>query len=136
MEISNSSHFSSDAYLLSQRKYQAEHDNVLPVEKTHKDQQNDKRQTGKTEVLTSSLASKRSATQTEQNTAALETNPFQAFNASRTRQTNSNHSNAAYKVAAHNSQIGYQAEQAVARYNKVENSQYGQDLVNRIELLV
>ncbi len=41
-----------------------------------------------------------------------------------------------YRVVAHEQQLAHQAEKAIASYNRIENSQYGQELVNRIELLV
>ena len=43
---------------------------------------------------------------------------------------------ASYKVTAHEQQLAHQAEKAIASYNRIENSQYGQELVSRIELLV
>lgn len=136
MEINNSSHFSTDAYLLSQRKYQAKQSNVSPLEKAHKDQQSDS-QTNKTEPAVEDISKNAAlAVSAEQSSTEITNNPFSAINLTRAHQTNSNQHDSSYKVTAHKPQIGHQAEQAVAQYNRVENSQYGQELVSRIELLV
>ncbi len=63
----------------------------------------------------------------------------QTLNIGKTQQPpHSNHKNgiASYKVTAHEQQLAHQTEKAIASYNRVENSQYGQELVSRIELLV
>jgi len=54
------------------------------------------------------------------------------------QQTHSSRKNsiANYRVTAHEQQLAHQAEKAIASYNRIENTQYGQELVNRIELLV
>lgn len=63
----------------------------------------------------------------------------QTLNIVKTQQPpHSNHKNsvASYKVTAHEQQHSHQAEKAIASYNRIENSQHGQELVSRIELLV
>lgn len=135
MEISNHSHFSTDAYLLSQRKYQAEHDNVSPLEKIRQNQQGEQSAPDKYKLISGNKIDKETVSGNEQNVVSQQINPFKAMNVGQAYQAKASQ-NTTYKVTEHNPQIGHQAGQAVATYNTIENSQYNQNLVNRIELLV
>jgi len=64
---------------------------------------------------------------------------IQPLNAIRTQQyAHSNHqtSTSNDKAVAHEQQRARYAQRAIASYNRIEHSQYGQELVNRIELAV
>ena len=134
MEISNNSHFSTDAYLLSQQRNKADQDNVSPLGKIQDEKKSDRAQATETEAVDNE-ETKRLKHDTESN----EVNTFQANNLRRAHhlsQQNAQRPENDYTVTAHDSVIARQTEKALASYNSVENSQYGQELVNRIELMV
>ncbi len=131
MEISSHSHFNSKAYLPRQQKYKAEPSNVLPLGKIQNDQKNNPNIEAKTLAT-----NKNASTNEEQNKLAIELNSFQPIHLTQAHQTVSPGKELSYKVTAHDPQIARHAEKAVASYNSVENSQYAQELVNRIEVMV
>lgn len=130
MEISNNTHFSADAYLLSQQKYKAEPGSVSPLKQIDKDQKSNQDQAADNKDL---VATKRADKATEPTLETTENTPFQLVNITKAKNSPQNTS---YKITAHDEQIARHAEKAVSSYNAVENSQYGQELVNRIELMV
>jgi len=138
MEISHNSHFTNDAYLLSQQKNKAEQSNVTPIDEVRKEQRSNQKRAVEAKETDASDESKNSASGLEQNKETT-TNTLQPINITKARQankSNTQHNESSYKVTAHEPQMARHAKQAVESYNNVENSQYGQELVNRIELMV
>ena len=136
MEINNRSHFSTDAYLLSQQKYKADQQSMSPLEKSNKEKKVNREETSETKKI--SAVNEDSQTHSNFHIASTkQANLNQTLNSNKTQRNQSNNQDTSgYKVSPHNPQIAHKAERAVATYNSVENSQYGQELVNRIELLV
>jgi len=138
MEISHNSHFTNDAYLLSQQKNKAEQSNVTPIDEVRKEQGSHHKRAVEAKEADASDESKNSASSAEQN-KEITTNTLQPINITKARQasqSNTQQNESSYKVTAHDPQMARHAKQAVESYNHVENSQYGQELVNRIELMV
>ena len=133
MEINNATHFSHDAYLLSHQQSASDFKNVEPAEQV-KDEKNPDNKSAQTQALIERQTSKSTTEQTgEIQSASL----FQPVNLIRAQQQNSeNPKQASYKITAQQQQLAHRAEQAITTYNKVENTQYGQELVNRIETMV
>jgi len=137
MEISNDSHFSTDAYLLSQRKHHAEQQDISPLKQITQDNKERPEQTPETAKQDDKKNSDRDS---DKNWQVTETNPFQSFQLKKAKNyppaTATEKDQSRYKVTAHDVNMPRHAEKAVNSYNMIENSQDGQELVNRIELMV
>lgn len=137
MEINNSLHTTyHDSYLPKQQANNAEQNNVSPTDLI-KEEQEDKQKSSESTALSTAKNNEDSPTKTEpsQESQALEI--FEPINITRARKESNSQSNRMeYKIAAHEEQIAHQAEKAINSYHAIENSQYGQELVNRIELIV
>ena len=135
MEISNRSHFSTDAYLLSQHKFKADQESVSSAEKSRASGEEKQKEADATKKVHAMDAPADSNTN---NSVSFkeQTSLQQGFNLDKAQKKQASNGPQGYKVTAHNSQIGHHAERAVSEYNSVENSQYSQELVNRIELMV
>lgn len=133
MEINNSNHFSHDAYLLSSQQNNAASKNVAPLEQV----KNAEQEPDKSDSEASALQEKQSSKKSERSEEAAVTSLFQPINFTRAQRQNAtaNNTSAAYKLTAHQQQLAHHAERAITTYNKVENTQYGQELVNRIEAM-
>ena len=137
MEINNRSHATThDAYLQKQQENNAEQNNVSPSELI-KEEQEDKRQSSKAAALAATKNSEDSATKTEQSNEPPSLELLEPINLTRARKESESQNNRMeYKIAVHEEQLARQAEKAINSYHAIENSQYGQELVNRIELMV
>ncbi len=132
MEINNSTHLSHDAYLLSNQQNASARQNVAPLEQVKKEDQESNKNSSEAKALQETQSSK---TSTEQSEEVQSTSLFQPVNLIRAQQQNNESGKQSYKVTAQQQQLAHHAEQAITTYNKVENTQYGQELVNRIEAM-
>ncbi|VAW99513.1 hypothetical protein MNBD_GAMMA23-1853 [hydrothermal vent metagenome] len=126
MEIKNNTASSRPLFLPNKQKSNAARTAILPLNPLKQEQRN-----SAIENAGSSLS------KTESNKESLSS--IQAPNITRAQQqahSSRQTSTTSYKVIAHEQQLARHAEKAIASYNIIEHSQYGQELVNRIELLV
>ena len=137
MEINNLSHTTNhDTYLQKQQANNADQNNVSPSELI-KEELEDKQKSSESAALSAAKNSDDSSTQTEQSQESKALEFFEPINLTRARkESDSQNNRMEYKIAAHQEQIAHQAEKAINAYHAIENSQYGQELVNRIELMV
>lgn len=137
MEINNRSHTTNhDAYLQKQQANNAEQNNISPSEHI-KEEQEDKQKSSESSALSATKNSEDSSTKTEQNQESQSLELFEPINLTRARkESNSQNNRMEYKIAVHEEQLAHQAEKAINSYHAIENSQYGQELVNRIEIMV
>lgn len=136
MEINNRPHSSHGSYLQNQQANSAEQNNVSPSEHI-KEEQEDKQKSSQSAALTASKNTEEVSTQAEQIHEAKSLQSLEPINLTLARkQSNTQDNRMQYKVAAHDAQVAHQVAKAINSYHAVENSQYGQELVNRIELMV
>lgn len=136
MEINNRSHANHDAYLQKQQANDAGQNNVAPSEHI-KEEQEDKQKSSKAAALSTTENSKDAASKTEQSQQPQSLELFEPINLTRARNNSGSQNNRMeYKVSAHEEKIAHNAEKAINSYHAVENSQYEQELVNRIEIMV
>lgn len=137
MEINNRSHTTNhDAYLQKQQVNSTEQNNVAPSEHI-KEELEDKQKSSESAALSATDNSEDSSTKTGQNKESQTLELLEPINLTRARkESNSQNNRMEYKIAVHEEQIPHQAEKAINAYHSVENSQYAQELVNRIELMV
>lgn len=136
MEINNRTHLNHEAYLHNQQVTDTEKNNVTPLEQI-KEEQKGKQNSPESTSLSNTINSQASITKTEQLQASQSLTLFEPINLTRARiQPNPHDTRMDYKITAHEERVTHQAEKAINSYHAVENSQYGQELVNRIELMV
>lgn len=134
MEITKHSPISHDAYLLNQQAGNAGQNSISPAEQIE-DQLEDSQKPSKTHDITAEEKSEHLEKTQEAQIHEL----FEPINITRAKRQNDSqgvNNRQPYTVAAHNENISHQATTAINAYNTVENSPEGQELVNRIELLV
>ena len=107
MQISNNTHFSSDAYLISKKQYETEH---------------------KSEFESEEIQSDISAQKLEEKVYAKSINALQPLQVVTEEQSTTNNSGS-------NSNNGV-AEKALASYNAVENLHSSQDYFNQVKEMV
>jgi len=136
MEIHNSSHFSHDAYLLSRRENNADSKNISPLKQIEEDKEHSKNKTAQVESI---QETEESAPNRESEEHSQPISLFQPINLTKAQQQNRNNpqnDEQNYKVHPQQQHVTHHAEKAISSYNNIENSQYGQELVNRIEAMV
>ena len=134
MEITKHSPIGHDAYLLNQQAGNAGQNSISPAEQIE-EQLKDSQKPSKTHDITSEEKSEHLESTQESQVQEL----FEPINITRAKRHNDNHGDnnrQDYTVAAHNDNVSHQATTAINTYNAVENSPEGQELVNRIELMV
>jgi len=137
MEINNRSHATNhDAYFQKQQANNAGQYFVSPSEHI-KEEQEDKQKSSKSTVLSTTKDSEAASAKTEQSHEPQSLALLEPINLTRARKDSGSQNNRMeYKVAVHEELLAHQVEKAINSYHVIENSQYGQELVNRIELIV
>ena len=107
MQISNNTHFSSDAYLISKKQYETDHKSKIESEESQSD------------ISTQKL---------EEKAYAQSINALQPLQVAAEQQSTANHSK--------NSSNNVAAEKALASYNAVENSHSSQDDFNQVKEMI
>lgn len=107
MQISNNTHYSSDAYLISKKQYEIDHKSEVESEETQSD------------ISTQKL---------EEKSYAKSINALQPLQVVTEQQSTANNSENSSNHAA--------AEKALASYNAVENSHSSQDGFNQVKEMV
>ena len=107
MQISNNTHYSSDAYLISKSQYEEDH---------------------KSEFESEEIQSDISAQKLEEKTYAKSINALQPLQIVTEQHSTTNNSD--------NSSNNVAAEKALASYNTVENSYSSQDYFNQVKEMV
>ena len=131
MEISNNTSPNHTTFLQNRQASDTARNVVLPLEQLKEKQHHS------TSEKANSLLSRETHIEKAGETQQPETMPPGSIIRAYQQAHSSRQNNVAnYRVVAHAQQLAHQAEKAIASYNRIENSQYGQELVNRIELLV
>ena len=107
MQISNNTHYNSDAYLISKKQYEADH---------------------KSEIESEEIQSDISTQKLEEKSYAKSINALQPLQVVTEQQSTANNSE--------NSSNNVAAEKALASYNAVENSHSSQDDFNQVKEMV
>ncbi len=132
MEISNNTSPNHTTFLQNRQASNTARNTVLPLEQL-KEKQHDSASEKANHSL-SNVGSHIEKTGEAQKPEAMP--PGNIVRAHQQAHSSRQNNAANYRVVAHEQQLAHQAEKAIASYNRIENSQYGQELVNRIELLV
>lgn len=132
MEISNNTSSSHATFLQNKQVSDAARNAVSPLEQIKEEHED-----SATKNANNSPSKTDTAIEKTPETLKLDaTQPLNIIKAHQQTHSSRKNSIANYRVTAHEQQLARQAEKAIASYNGIENSQYGQELVNRIELLV
>lgn len=141
MEINNRSYLSNDAYAQKQLLNTVEQaqDNISPSE--HIKEEQEEKQKSSSATLSNSKNTDESLLKTEQIHEPQSLELLEPINLTRARRlTDTQDDRKNYIVEAHQERISHKAAEALNAYLKVEknmgNGQEGQELVNRIELMV
>ena len=135
MEINNRSHLGNDAYAQKQLLDSADQNNVTPSESI-KEEQEDK-QKSSSATLSNVKNTDESLSKAEQVHKPNSLELLEPLNLTRARRLTDNQDDRKeYTIKAHDEKISHQAAEALNAYHRIENNQEGQELVNRIELMV